>query len=281
MKKTMLLTLSLLLYAACGTQKEELTTSVLYVNEEEAEIQEVEEVPVVEDEAPLPEPIQKTEKVETKAVVKKTTVYQAPSLEEKIDAICSSKINNVEKDDCYFEQIKNEMIYYEDDIKNTIDDVRICDKIRGIAWQNAKCWQMFAVKNLNIDFCTAEDCRRNLKYEYQDAKWVATAASPTITTWPYEYSGTAKLRGWMEDIVVWGPDDSAPKYPHFRVLDADKIKLPLKFQNKYEYYDVNHNSPDILERLKQHSEQNPATITVNKVRAPWDGPPKMDIVEVH
>lgn len=290
MKKTTILFISGLFLVACNQQEQDLTTSVLHSDSEDnssisVQTDQPENTEIAENNEII-EDTESTEQVSPKKVLgQKTTVSKS-----LVADACSANKN---KDECYFQEIKNKMIYNKDNVKNSKEDIKVCDKISKDSWMYADCYRMFAVKNLDLTMCenlpsiptsnpTAgyslekNDCKKAIQYSYQDAQWKATGASPTITTWPYEYSGVATLHGWSMDV-----NDNT----YFQIIQEDAIKLPPPFKDSYfnkgeTFFSISHNSKDILDELKSSDKQNPATITVNRISSPWEGTPKLDILRI-
>lgn len=298
MKKTILLLSALLIFTACGTQElqkekeDELTTSVLNVDEE------VEDVEVVEvEEVESTEPLKEAEKTEAKPIVKKniTVVKTEDSIKYEASDVACAKILNIapkdvtdtEMDECYFKDSSRDL-------------ETICPKISKNSWKYTVCNRYISHQKADVSYCnvlpesqqelddlyakekydwhpdigmTRKRCKQDISYQYQDANW---QLEPDNSLESYKYNGHAELKGWIEYRTVYDPEKT---YPFFNVADESKLKLPPHYQEKRNFFTV---ADDIVNQLKPYNAQNPANVTATEIRngLGGEGPIKLTITKV-
>ncbi len=185
-----------------------------------------------------------------------------------------------------------EKIYYGLDDKNKIN-TDICDATLNLeAKQN--CILALAMREKDISICeylpqtteesaahvwdypadtyaTRDYCKEIMHYEYQDAKWDFEAHSPVLYL---SFKGSAVFNGWLVE-----EDFYDKKITLFHVRDEDMQKLPrdyyIKNTTNFELVLSDESSKflfgykevpeDFMKQLAKATEQNPATIKINRV----------------
>lgn len=87
------------------------------------------------------------------------------------------------------------------------------------------------------------------------------------------YAGNEEIRGWLIEAPVFGTENFETR---FRVIPEDAEKLPPPYQEILNY----RIEAEMVERLGEYSENNPAKVRVVAVRSTWEAAPFMEIAEV-
>lgn len=198
---------------------------------------------------------------------------QPDKVEEKEYDNCLKMEDKAEKNICLLDYA-GYMVYY--DMHEL--DLEVCEKIDSNQIFQQDCYWMVAMKTKNQEICdlifesdeedpAQDNCKNEINYEFEGAKWELEQGFP-----PYAdplaliYSGKAELTGWIIYASFYGGEPET----RFHVSDEDLKKLPPTMQGHSNY--ALETSEEMISQLEKYTEQNPATLVVDKVGAHYGLP---------
>lgn len=187
----------------------------------------------------------------------------------------------------------------------TINDSAVCELLDVGSYSWTKCYWNFALGLKEKSLCEKlpetfdkvssapkyasyefekqikENCEKEINYKTEKAEW---GIKDYEDDWYISYTGRGEIKGWL----IYKPYYIGEDEPHFHIADESKKDLPwhmvvMLSDEKNEYYSnyyFTENREEIVEKLKNSSEENPATIIADGFSIPMEGSASINIVEV-